>query len=284
MHPILIDLGRFKLHSYGLMMFIAFVVGIYIAHRRGKKWGFPEGAVLDICTAIIISGLVGSRLLYIFTHLSEFKGRWLDTFNPFQSDGQIGIAGLVFLGGVILSLATMYVMARIRKIPMMQVYDVFAPTLPLGVGFGRIGCFLNGCCFGQPTDAWWGIIFPAGECPAGSVFPHTAIHPTQLIASASGFIIFAIVLLAEKKFRTHNGFSTGLVLFLLGFYRFFNEMIRYHDESLYIHHYHDGFFTISQGISLGLMIIGAGVFFITRKLQDSNGAVIRNQRSTHDES
>ncbi len=283
MHPILIDFGSFKLHSYGLMMFIAFVVGIWVANRRGKQWGFPDGAVLDISTGIIIAGLVGSRALYVITHVSEFKGRWLDTVNPFQSDGRIGIAGLVFLGGVVLALATMYVMARIKKIKMMQMYDVFAPSLALGVGFGRIGCLLNGCCFGQPTDLFWGISFPAGACPAGDVFPHAHLHPTQIIATLSGFAIFGLVLLAEKKLKIHDGFATGLVLFFLGFYRFFNEMIRYHDETLYIHKFAEGFLTISQTISLGLMIVGAALFLITRKLQHRDGAAVRNQRSTQDD-
>ncbi len=255
MYPILIDFGRFKLHSYGLMLFLAFAVGIYIAYRRGRRAGLAEGLVLDISTAVIISGLIGARALYVLTHLNEFRGRWIDIISPIQSDGSIGYAGLVLLGGVLFALATSLFIAWLRDAPLLKLLDVFAPSIALGVGIGRIGCFLNGCCFGLPTKLPWGMVFPAGT-PAGSVFPHQHIHPTQLYASIYGFALFAVLLLLERRYKKFEGYTFSLLLIGYGLLRFLNEMIRWYEPGFRVLEYHGRVFTLSQAISLALVLSG----------------------------
>ncbi len=119
-HPIILDLGRFKLHSYGLMIFLAFVLGTWLAAVRARRDGIDVGVVVDLVVWILISSLVGARVTYFLFHLDEFRGppdgsgpiRWLDIVNPIQSDGTIGIAGLVFLGGVVFAVPVTWLYLR----------------------------------------------------------------------------------------------------------------------------------------------------------------------------
>ena len=267
MHPVLIDFGRFKLHSYGLMLFIAFLLGIYIAQRRAKSAKLGEATILDLSTLMILSGLIGSRVMYVFTHLEEFRGRWWDIINPVQSNGQIGFAGLVLLGGVLLGIVVVGIYVWRKRLNLLTVLDVFTPSLALGIGIGRMGCFLNGCCFGLPTDLPWGMVFPHGT-PAGSVFPGVHVHPTQLYAFLYEVSLFFTLLWAEKRFRTYNGFTFSRFLIGYGILRFVNELIRWHEEGLrFIHFANGGFITVSQIISLTMIATGIVLFLLLHKKQ-----------------
>jgi len=263
LHPVLVDFGRFKLYSYGLALFAAFVIAMIVAVRREKKFGLPEGTALDFSMAIIISSLIGSRTLYVLTHLEEFRGHWLDIINPIQSDGTIGIAGMVLLGGVVLATATVLFMAWLRNLRILSILDMFAPTLALGIGIGRIGCFFNGCCFGTPTNLPWGMVFPPGSI-AGSVFPGQHIHPTQLYAVLYGLLIFTGILIAERK-HYFPGFSTSLFLVFYGIFRTLNETIRWQESGLRLIQWNGGMLTISQAISIFLVIAVIILFFRGRR-------------------
>lgn len=263
MHPVIIDFGKYQLRSYGLMMFIAFLVGIWIAHRRGVKWGLGENTVIDFATAIIISGLIGSRTLYVLTHLDEYRGRWLDIISPVQSNGSIGYAGLVLLGGVILAFITVAWLANRRNINLLTILDVFAPSLALGIAIGRIGCYLNGCCFGNPTDLPWGVVFPHGSS-AGYIYPGIHIHPTQLYATMYNTALFFGLLWAEQRFRTFAGFTWSLFLIGYGVLRFLNELIRFQEMGLRLIRWEGGFITVSQTVSLLMVAVGIALFFWAR--------------------
>ncbi len=247
------------------MMFIAFVVGIWIAHRRGVKRGLGENTIVDFSTAIIISGLLGSRVLYVFTHLSEYRGHWLDIVSPIQSDGTIGYAGLVLLGGVILSFITVVVFARIRKLNLLTILDVFAPSLAIGIAIGRIGCYLNGCCFGNPTDLPWGVVFPHGSL-AGYIYPGLHIHPTQLYATLYNTALFFGLLWAEERFRTFPGFTWSLFMIGYGILRFLNELLRYQEPGLRLIHWNTGFITVSQTVSIVMVLAGVALLLLTRRI------------------
>ena len=109
MHPVLFKLGRFEIHSYGLMLALSFLVGIYWAMSRSEKRGIHRNHIMDLSIIVIIAAIVGARIMYVVTHLAEFEGRWLDTINPIQSTGEIGIPGLTLLGGVLLSLVSIII-------------------------------------------------------------------------------------------------------------------------------------------------------------------------------
>lgn len=277
MHPVIFDFGRFQLRSYGLMMFIAFIAGIWIAHRRGVRKGFHENTVIDFSTAIIISGLIGGRTLYVLTHFSEYRGRLLDIISPVQSDGTIGYAGLVLLGGVILGFLTVVWLAHRRKLNLLDILDVFAPALAIGIAFGRIGCYFNGCCFGTPTDLPWGIVFPHGSA-AGYIFPGMHIHPTQLYATLYNLALFFALLWAEQRFRTFPGFTWSLFMSGYGILRFSNELLRYHEQGLRLISWEGGFITVSQIVSLVMVLAGILLYIWARRRYLTQGA--ENQKGS----
>jgi len=195
-HQTILKIGAFELRAYGLALAISFLLGILLAIKRGKKRGIDSNNIMDLAVLIVIGAIVGSRFLYVIAHLDEFKGRWLDTINPFQSTGQIGIAGLTMLGGVILALILSIIYLRVKKLPVLKFADAIMPSVALGIFITRIGCFLNGCCFGLPTTGPFGVIFPP-DSVAGSLYPHIHIHPTQLYSSLDGLLILVLLFMVE---------------------------------------------------------------------------------------
>ena len=189
MHPVIFRIGAFELRSYGLALAVSFLVGIIYAIKRGEKRGVSSNTIMDLAVLIVVGAIVGSRFLYVIAHTAEFKGRWLDTINPFQSTGQIGIAGLTMLGGLILASILSIIYLYIKKLPVLKIADVIIPSVGIGIFITRIGCFLNGCCFGLPCNSPLGVIFPP-ESVAGDLFPNTPIHPAQLYSSFYGLVIW----------------------------------------------------------------------------------------------
>lgn len=257
MHPVLLDLGRFKLHSYGVMIFLAFALGLLLAIHRAKRVGIPAQTVSDLTLVLMISGLLGARLTYVVGHLSEFKGRWLDIISPVQSDGTIGIAGLVLLGGFITATLVGAWYLRRKGVPFLKMGDLMAPSISLGIALGRIGCFLNGCCFGIPTHLGWGVQFPPHSL-AGSVYPHQHIHPTQIYEFLySGMI--TLYLLHRDKHKRFEGELFLLLIILYGFFRFFNEMVRHYSPSYRLVLFDGVHLTGSMMVSA--IMVGVGWYF-----------------------
>lgn len=258
MYPVLFKIGWFEAHSYGLLLMVSFLLGIYIATRRAKKAGENPNHVVDLSMVIIVSSLIGARGLYVMLHLDEFKGRWFDILNPFQSDGTIGIAGLTVLGGIILASFSSYGYLKYKKLPILPIFNIMTPSVALGIAIVRIGCFLHGCCFGTECTYSWAVIFPPNS-PAGFIFLNIPIHPAQLYASFGGVVVFSMLLLSEKvHFFKDKTFFTFLILY--GVSRFIVEIFRYHEESVVLLHNNNFVLSVNQGISVALIIIGIGVF------------------------
>ena len=262
MFPVLLRIGRFEIHSYGLLLALSFLIGIYWAMRRGEKRSIPKNMIMDLSLLIVIAAIVGSRLMYVLTHIDEFRGRWFDIINPIQSTGEIGIAGLTMLGGVILALITIIVFCRIRKIPILRLCDVLAPAFGLGIFLTRIGCFLNGCCYGKPCDLPWGVTFPL-HSPAGSFHQGISLHPTQLYSSFYGLVITIIIVLLDRK-RRFDGFLFGVFFMLYGLSRFTIDFFRHYDVV-------DTFtlfgtaFTFNQAISVAMLLFGLIMLIVLGK-------------------
>lgn len=226
MHPEIFRIGPTPVYSYGLMLVISFALGILIAQRRAKARGIRAEAILDVTTVILLSSIIGSRFLYVVFHVEEFRGHWIDTINVFK-----GLAGLSMYGGIVLAVVLSVLYMRRKRLPVWQISDAIAPSIALGLGITRIGCLLNGCCFGQPTDLPWGITFPPG-CVAWSVVGGAHIHPTQLYESIAGFLIFAIALLIDRR-RLGQGSVLCVVLGLYGVVRFFVDFVRFQEPNNY---------------------------------------------------
>ncbi len=214
--------------------------------------------VMDLVVWILISSLIGARFTYVVFHLDEFKGRWLDTISPIQSDGTVGIAGLVVIGGIVFAvLVSIWYLGR-KNIPYFKMMDIMVPSLAFGIGFGRVGCYFNGCCFGHPTESVLGVIFPA-TCLAGSVFPDQDIHPTQLYALGYSFVI-GILLLLRTSSRRFTGELFSLFFIFYGIARFTNETFRYYREGMILLKIGNLSFTLSMLLSIIMVTLGTMLY------------------------
>ncbi len=163
------------------------------------------------------------------------------------------------LGGVVLAIISGIFYLRLKKQNVWQVADILAPAFPLGIFLTRIGCFLNGCCFGKPvSDHVWGVIFP-DTCPAGYTFPGTALYPTQLFSSLKGLAILALVLYLER-FKRFQGYSFWLMLGLFGIGRFVIDFYRYYEPSMVLTRIGNVAFSVNQGVSLIIVVISAAMW------------------------
>lgn len=261
MHPIIIgsETSRFAIHGYGLMLALSFMLGIWMATYRAKKQGIDPNLIMDLSIWIVVAAIVGSRFLYVIYHLEEFQGHWLDTINPFQSSGKIGIAGLTMLGGVVLAIIVSLGFMKIKKMSILKICDIMIPSLALGIFLTRIGCFLNGCCHGIETHLPWGVTFTDPYCAVDPSLLGTSLHPTQLYSSFYGLVIMLILLFIER-FKKFDGLLFFVFFILYGISRFLVDMVRFYETSAIV----DGLgITINQTISLIMILIG--VVFILYK-------------------
>ncbi len=234
--------------SYGLMMAISFALGFWLSVVRGRKYDLSSEVILDLVFGVFVSSLIGVRLMFVLTHLGDFHP-WYRVF--FIWDG-----GLTLYGGIGLATLTVWFMTRRRNIPFLVMADIFSPGVILGIGITRIGCFLAGCCYGSPTDCACGITFPA-DAPASLQYGHVAVLPSQLFASAGGFIIFALLLLLERV-SNYRGATFGRFLLLYGISRFAVDFSRYYEpEQIMMLGWNN-----NQWISVGMMLGGLAVIII----------------------
>lgn len=218
MYPVLFKIGRFSIHGYGFAIAIAFLVGTLISMRYARKEGIKPELILDLALYVIIAAIVGARLFYVIGTWDQYTDDLLKIF-------MVQEGGLVFLGGFFLALLVVVVFARWKGIELLKLLDVLAPGTALAYAIGRIGCFLNGCCFGLPTELPWGINFPLGSL-AHSYFPDTHIHSTQLYSSASMFLVFLLILFLYRK-KKFDGFVFFWWIILYSIYRFLVEFLRF---------------------------------------------------------
>jgi len=259
MHPDLFHIGALHIKTYGLMLAISFFLGVWLAVKRAQKSGLKSQDMFDLCFIILIAAIVGSRFFYVIYHTNEFQGHWLDAINPFQSSGVIGIAGLSMMGGIVLAIVGALVYFIVKQMNPWSMLDAMAPSFFLGVGLTRIGCFFNGCCYGLPTNGWCGVTFPFDAHP---------LIPTQLFSSAAGFIMFGVILLVEKKWKSFNGFTFWLALMMYSVWRFFIDFFRYYEESMIALTIGNMQITRNQFLTFCLFIIGL-VWFIYLKRKNA---------------
>ncbi|MBU0983252.1 MAG: prolipoprotein diacylglyceryl transferase [candidate division Zixibacteria bacterium] len=261
MCPDLFEIGPVPIRSYGLMMALSFLLGIWYIHRACAKHKRPFEQYLSIAYILIFGGVIGARIAYVLLHWSEFSGHLLDAINPFQP-GQFGIAGMNLYGGVLAAIGGAYLYCKWKKLNVLDTFDHFAPTLALGIGISRIGCFLTGCCFGTPTDLPWGVEFPMGSVP-WALFGSQHIHPAQLYSSAYGLLLFAYLhyRLNRRKFA---GQLVGITFMVEAFFRFVIEYVRYYEDAM-IFSLGGVEATYNQVISVLLFVLGAIVYITKRR-------------------
>lgn len=243
MHPELFGVIK----SYGLMLAISFALGMWLSVRRARPYGIAPETVLDLIFGVLVSSIIGVRAFYVFTHLGEF--------DPWYRALFIWDGGLTLYGGILLAMLTVWWMCRRRDIVFLDVADIFAPGVMLGIGLTRIGCFLAGCCFGKPSTCALAVHFPP-EAPASLTFGGRAVHPTQLYASAAGFLVFGLLLLAERR-PSDRGATFGRFLFLYGVARLVEDVFRYYEADQVL-------LGLSNNQWLSVALIIAGVVVVVR--------------------
>ncbi|HPZ90241.1 MAG: prolipoprotein diacylglyceryl transferase [Firmicutes bacterium] len=218
MHRVLLEIGPFTVYSYGLMIAIGILAAVFVARRLAPKIGVDPERMLDLAVMAVLGGLLGSYVNYIVSY----------DWSSFASDPvsllRFWEGGLVFLGGLIggTAVAVLYILRH--KLPLWEIADIAAVAVPLAYGFGRIGCFLAGCCYGKPCDLPWAVTFPPSwRAIYGQ--PLVPRHPTQLYLMLLGFALAAFALWFRKR-RTFAGQSFLLYLILYGLGRGLIEFLR----------------------------------------------------------
>ncbi len=215
MYPIIFESGGFTFYSYGFLISLGILAGVTYMTIEGKRavgLSFDQANALFLC--IFFAAFVGGKLFLFFEDPSGFAARPADLFTG---------SGFVFYGSFLLSVPTMLWFFRRHNLPTYKMLDVMAITTCLVHMFGRIGCFLAGCCYGKPTDAKWGLTFTDASCHASPL--NTPLIPTQLL-EAFYILLVMIFLLFLKGRRKFNGqlFLTYLILYAIG--RFVMEYFR----------------------------------------------------------
>lgn len=240
MHNEILTIGKITIYGYGLMIGIGFLTAVLVAMFRAKRLGLKQEAVLDIAIYCLIFGVLGGKILYVIVEWERFLQ------NPW---GVLGSSGFVVYGGIVIGVLTGYLYCRIKKLPFATYFDLVMPEISIAQGIGRIGCFLAGCCYGAPTDAAWGVIFPEGSlAPAG-----VKLIPTQLIMSAGDLLIAGILILFARKNKAPGNVG-AVYLMLYGLGRFAVEFLRNDSRGAV------GALSTSQFISIFIVAIGIGLF------------------------
>jgi len=181
MHPRLLELpwtiprfGTITVYTYGVLLAAAYLLGLQFALKRAKSRHLDGTRVMDLGIYIIISALVGAKLLLLVTDFQTFKSNPAELLNLLREGG-------VFYGGLIVAVTVALWYIRRVGLPLWTTCDVFAPGIALGLIIGRFGCFFAGCCFGKPTSVPWAITFTDPFAAANVGTPlNVPLHPTQL--------------------------------------------------------------------------------------------------------
>jgi phosphatidylglycerol:prolipoprotein diacylglycerol transferase len=220
MHPILFKIGGFPVYTYGLMLAAAYLLGLQFALVRAKKRGLDPNRVMDLGIWIIVSALVGAKLMLVFVERDTFSWSTQELIGLFRSAG-------VFYGGLIAAVTVALWYLWRHRMPVWTVTDVFAPGIALGHVIGRLGCLFAGCCFGRQTNVPWAITFSNPYAYENARTPlGIPLHPTQLYEAGAELLILGALLLTEKKGRPYPGRTFWCYMLLYGVSRFIIELYR----------------------------------------------------------
>ena len=249
MYPVLFEIGRFKLHAFGLMLVVAFLVSGMLVVRELRRRGITPNHMEGYPLAALAGGIVGARLYYVLGHWSEFLER------PFAV--LFGGSGLTWYGGLIGGTVATLWLARRHGTSIADLCDAFAPGLAAAYGVGRIGCQLAGDGdYGPPTDLPWGTAYPNGVVPTLE-----ACHPTPVYEVLMMGVVVAVLWALRKRFVI-PGRLFALYMLLAGVERWISEIFRVRPER-------PGGMSVAQWISVGIVLIGVLLWTRARARRDA---------------
>jgi phosphatidylglycerol:prolipoprotein diacylglycerol transferase len=212
----------FPVRPWGLMLVVGFLVAIWVASRLFKQRGMSSEHAINITFWVFIASVIGARLFFLIPRVGDpaynlaGPAQWIAVW-----DG-----GMVFYGGLLGGILATLIYAKVQRLQVRDVLDIAAVGLVIGYAFGRIGCFLNGCCYGTPTDLPWGVVYP----PTAPIWTEqnyhmgTPVHPTQLYDSLLHFIFFFVLLWTYRRFSKGVTMLTYIAIYIVS--RFSLEFIR----------------------------------------------------------
>jgi phosphatidylglycerol:prolipoprotein diacylglycerol transferase len=241
-----IEVPPFTLHTYGVLLALAFLAGLWAAGWQARKAGLNPAAIADMAVYVLIAGLVGAKLLLLIVEWSHYSRNPRELFSLVQSGG-------VFYGGLIGAIPVAWWYARRHALSGWQTADVLAPAVVIGQSVGRIGCLAAGCCYGRAAEVPWAISFHDDYAARIVGTPlNTPVHPTQIYESIACLVIFFILvaIASRKKFHGQVALSYvvlyAIVRFVIEFFR--GDLVR---GSIF-----EGALSTSQFIAI-LMVLGA---------------------------
>jgi len=257
--PLPFRLGHLDIASYGVMIAIGAAVGVLIGVFRGKKSGEKTNDILDLALWVLIAGLVGARLFYLFSG-KAWVGESKSFLNSVKVFFQFRRGGLVFYGGLLLAIPVGILYLLAKKLNVWKFGDIAAPSIAIGIAFARIGCYLNGCCWGKrcAVEFPFHVSFPEG-CPAAAEgYANVPLYPTQFISSLNALLLFILLSYIYRR-RKFDGQVFWLFIGLYAVTRFLIEFLRGDGERIIFK-----VFTGSQGVSLLLLPAAVVMLFVLR--------------------
>ena len=254
MRPILFSIGHLHFYGYGLMIALGIILAVCVAEKRAGRFGLDSSKIFGLGITAAVSGIIGAKILFVITEIPTIIQDPRAFFKTLTSEGFVVYGGIIF--GI---LCCMFYCSR-NKMDFIRYFDLTMPSVALAQGFGRLGCFLAGCCYGRATDAWYGMVFRASSYAPSD----TAVIPTQLISSALNFINFLVLCLFARKAKKGQVASLYLLNYSVG--RFLIEFLRDDPRG------NVGTLSTSQFISLFIFAIGLVLMIISshRKEETAN--------------
>ena len=245
MKPILFEFSFVKIYGYGLMIMIGILSALCLLSYRSKKEQYNEDNVWDMAILTIICGVIGGKVMYIITDIKEV----LQNPSVLKNIGN----GFVIYGAILGGILGIYIYSKKKAWNTLNVLDLLVPSLPLAQGFGRIGCFLAGCCYGKVTSLPIGVEFKNSPFAPANVF----LIPTQIFSSIFDFMLALFLLWYDRRERKKGRvFSLYLIIYSVG--RFLIEFLRGDPRGSV------SILSTSQFISLFVLIIGILLFNFQR--------------------
>ncbi|MCB2293104.1 prolipoprotein diacylglyceryl transferase [Clostridium algoriphilum] len=245
MKPILFEFYFVKVYGYGLMITLGIIAAIFLLSYRSKKMKYNEDDIWDMSILVIIFGLIGGKVLYIVTDIKYI----IEQPSVLKNIGN----GFVIYGAILGGIIAVYLYCKKKRWNTLSVCDLLVPSLPLAQGFGRIGCFLAGCCYGRVTTLPIGVEFSRSPFAPANVH----VFPTQIFSSVFDFMLaFFLLWYSRKERKKGRVFSLYLIIYSIG--RFLIEFLRGDPRGSV------SIFSTSQFISLFIVVIGIALFNIER--------------------
>ncbi|MGH9474865.1 MAG: prolipoprotein diacylglyceryl transferase [Terriglobales bacterium] len=252
MFPILLQIRNFTLHTYGVLVAIGFLTGIYVARHFARRFGLDPEKIFNLAVYLALAAIVGAKLFLVIQdfHYYVREPAALMSWSFLESAG-------IFYGGLVGALVVLTLYVYRQRLRWLAVGDAVVPGVAIGHGIGRLGCFSAGCCWGKPTTGFFGYTFHSAYSNATVGVPlGVKLYPTQLMSAAGGLVIF-LILWRLARHRAFEGQLTAVYLLTYGVFRFLIDFLRYYEPQAMLFH---GLMTDAQFTSLCMIALAFGIW------------------------